>query len=367
MVDLPPGRDIEGIPGLRFYSPGAEAGDRHPELFHYTKLEGFKAIIASGSLWATEYRSLNDSSEIRFSKGALAEPIAQHLESYLKAKQRTKFSVRRRVQAMGGLHDAATKLGGAVVSLLHRCIFQESVGSEYSPPAMAVPFITSFCSHSSDDAYTNENGLLSQWRAYGGAGGVCIVFDSKRILQLIADESRAYFWGFIGLNEVTYFDSAFGPQKAGREILHFCERIAEFLLAGAPMNGTHPEWAIDSSDAFIRFINLTTRLKHPAFREEREVRIVVSPITEQQIESYTDEFRSLFRATQSRQPHMALKQVRNGPNHRRHISLFDGADLRSAIRRLIVGPTSAQDDLYRAAATLRPGIPIARSKTPFIG
>jgi hypothetical protein len=36
----------------------------HPELFHYTDLQGLRGILSSNTLWATNYRYLNDRSEL---------------------------------------------------------------------------------------------------------------------------------------------------------------------------------------------------------------------------------------------------------------------------------------------------------------
>ena len=41
------------------------------------------------------------------------------------------------------------------------------------------PYITSFCGHL--DSYDMENGLLSQWRGYGGEAGYALMFDSKQL------------------------------------------------------------------------------------------------------------------------------------------------------------------------------------------
>ena len=36
----------------------------HPELYHYTNLDGLKGILSTKSLWATHFANLNDSTEV---------------------------------------------------------------------------------------------------------------------------------------------------------------------------------------------------------------------------------------------------------------------------------------------------------------
>lgn len=45
-------------------------------LYHYTDIEGFKGIIDSGTLWATEYRHLNDMEEFRYVEQLIPESVS---------------------------------------------------------------------------------------------------------------------------------------------------------------------------------------------------------------------------------------------------------------------------------------------------
>lgn len=46
-------------------------------LFHYTRLNGFRGILASGHLWATEYHYLNDMDEFRFVEELVPEAVQE--------------------------------------------------------------------------------------------------------------------------------------------------------------------------------------------------------------------------------------------------------------------------------------------------
>ena len=92
----------------------------HPELFHYTTLNGLRGILENGSLWATHYSHLNDSTEIDFVQAALVQPIADRLLDIIKQAQNKKFSIRRNIQKLGGLKSASKILAGEVLSVVHR-------------------------------------------------------------------------------------------------------------------------------------------------------------------------------------------------------------------------------------------------------
>jgi hypothetical protein len=60
---------------------------------------------------------------------------------------------------------------------------------------LAETYITSLCSHYPDHAYEVKNGLLSQWRAYGGAERYCIVFDTEKLIKLDTSKNLAILAG----------------------------------------------------------------------------------------------------------------------------------------------------------------------------
>jgi hypothetical protein len=116
-------------------------------------------------------------------------------------------------------------------------------------------------------------------------------------------------------------------------------------------------------DAFASFVSGATLFKHQGFKEEREVRIVAIPSTrglsERQLAEYPDLRLPPIKDIGTR--------VINGRN-RRYIALFGFSGSTLPIRRVIVGPSSHQQDNYEHARTLLgDGIEITISATPFIG
>ncbi len=113
-------------------------------LCHYTTLSGFKGIIESNALWATDLCFLNDKTELLHGL-ACAERAISFFDDH-KYPQNWKESYRK-------------------------------VISEFKETGLTGTYTTCFC---------NSPDLLSQWRGYGGGQqGISIVFDKKQIIQFI--------------------------------------------------------------------------------------------------------------------------------------------------------------------------------------
>ena len=69
--------------------------------------------------------------------------------------------------------------------------------------ALAIPYITSFCAHTSDEPYVQKNGLLSQWRGYA-KGGYAIVFNTKKLVDLYRLEGEKYYYLTSHIGDVVY-------------------------------------------------------------------------------------------------------------------------------------------------------------------
>lgn len=114
----------------------------HGLLYHYTTAEGLKGIVESEVLWATSAYYLNDSAEILYGYRLLD----QALENWLKRANPPADSISR------GFAES------------HRQYF----GHDALERNVIMPiYLTCFC---------EEGNLLSQWRAYGSAGGYSIGF-----------------------------------------------------------------------------------------------------------------------------------------------------------------------------------------------
>ncbi len=112
-------------------------------LYHYTSRDGFKGILASKELWATEIRFLNDSTEFATAIDAVARELRARLDDLDSAEERER--------AEGIFRD-----------------LESLEEAEY--------FVTSL---------TEEHDDLNQWRAYGGAHtGFALGFNVEGLVGL---------------------------------------------------------------------------------------------------------------------------------------------------------------------------------------
>jgi hypothetical protein len=65
------------------------------------------------------------------------------------------------------------------------------------------PYLFSFCSHQPKDESFN-NGLLSQWRAYGKDGGFAIQFDTKSLERLLELDAKLNVHAHFAITDAIY-------------------------------------------------------------------------------------------------------------------------------------------------------------------
>jgi len=319
---------------------------KHPELHHYTSRGGLEGIWTTNTLWATHFSSLSDSSEVLLLTTPLLDAMQPPVRRYLIDKQRTSFSTRKMVKKQGGINNV-TK--GRVLDFIEAHMETAFTGGNVSP--LAEPFVCSFCSHANDNEYEKTNGLLSQWRGYGGHGRFAIVFDTQKLDSQLAREWRAHFWVKLELAEVVYLE---GPETLARAFPDLVE--AAVAMISDMIDGSENPRA-----KFIElFFQAATLLKHRGFREEREVRIVAIPQSREALADHGHEGRLIGRPP--------VKQVHELGGSKKHVALFDALHADLPIMRVIVGPGANQkEDIEFARSVVSGRVPIAVSETPFIG
>ena len=317
----------------------------HPELFHYTTTEGLKGILQSQTLWATHIDCLNDVSELTMMEPMLRDRLYKSILRI--AKGQDTQQVKSQIEKIGGPKLLAKQESRVLARVFFRTAFETTVGG----PALAVPFITSFCSHVKDKPYVKENGLLSQWRAYG-RGGYALVFDTKQLWELCKLENSTNSYSAISFGDVVYDDDT---EKFNNE---FDSVVTEIGNCFMKFLETH-EWSVD--EIYGDVVSAFARLKHRAFDEEREVRIIAFPLTEKLLGFYRDQSPDFV------SPDGPLKQIAiSEDTGKRHIELFESLGAHLPISRIIVGPHEDQENLTREVETLISGtaIDIHRSETP---
>jgi hypothetical protein len=328
----------------------------NPELHHYTNRSGLEGIWKTNSLWATHFSNLSDSSEIVLLKKPLEVALAALFKPQIMQRQRESYHVRRHVAKVGGIEVVARNLA-------HKSVEAHFVlaitGGKVSPniasggrvSPFAEPFICSFCSHAIDDAYERDNGLLSQWRGYGGAGRYALVFDTRQLDDLLALEWQAHYWTKLDIDKVAYFEGSETLENEFPQILSSSAAFMENILNGK---------STSNIDLFTPFSRAATLLKHRGFHEEREVRIVACPFSES---AFAD--RGMKNELSGWPP---IKDVHMLSNSKKYVALFESLGVTLPIKRIIVGPSADQQGDYEfAQSVVCNQVPIVRSETPFIG
>lgn len=330
-----------------------KVSEETPELHHYTDKNGLEGIIKSKSLWSVHYKALNDYTEVGHLKDNLAYYVSDRLKNYIIDEKRKNKSLALRVSRDGGAYNIANAVARDSVDSFYEVTFEGRLkkGGRRTP-AFGTPFITSFCSHADDSEYEKKNGLLSQWFGYGGDDAFAIVFDTKKLEELLLKDSEVYKFYFGGLSSVIYNDENLDFQSKFSDVIDGVYNVAKDLLFD-PKNAK-PE------DAFEHLVRAACRFKHRAFREEREIRVICCPATDE-LEGYLKTSEpDLYEETGQK-----LKNVLSNPKP--HICLF-GLDItkKLPIKRIIVGPGSRQKESVSFARTLVGSrIPVVPSETPY--
>ncbi|MDE7010070.1 MAG: DUF2971 domain-containing protein [Oscillospiraceae bacterium] len=184
-------------------------------LYHYTDFQAVDGILRCAQLRVNNVLRMNDSAEMRHFMNRLCSAVVERLH-----------------------RDGCARQAGVI-----RALFQEEVKKEYSA------FAACFSFHRDDAA---------QWERYGNRGrGICIAFR-REYLQRIAR-------GALSLQTVFYRDDMAGHPMVDA----FC-RLAE---EGGELSGENPAVREIMREAWACSVSY----KHPSFRSEYEMRLVVSP------------------------------------------------------------------------------------------
>jgi hypothetical protein len=319
--------------------PRKPLSEKITQLYHYTSVDALEGIHRTRKIWATRFSDMNDGTEqqrfqeiaIRFAQPILTEVFTQ------RSVQDPAFG--RRLAEGGGNRAVSEREARLHVSKMHQSIFGDFEG----------PFIASFCAHDTG-SFESMHGLLSQWRGYGSKGGVAIVFSTADIESLM-DRERAEFAHAVNhLGEVIYEHD---ENRIQADLRDYFEHVPNILR---DFYGTvQPAYEL----VFDAFVRGTTLVKHRAFHEEQEIRIVVCPRTRKRSSVFYDPQHETL-------PLKPINHRRRLDGEARYVELFGGAPL--PISRVIVGPSRIQNvNCQRVAEVLKgTGISVDVSSTPYI-
>jgi hypothetical protein len=259
--------------------------------------------------------------------------------------------VRQAITANGGIPEFSERVVTDLVEGLYKITFQNNASFSF-----AEPFITSFCSHAADHLYEKEHGLLGQWRGYGGDGGFCIVFDTVKLAKLLGREFDSHYWLHLHISLVHYALST----ASIKDVFHKVIEVCGYFIAGI-LEGRAPP---PMDDGFAPFVAGATLFKHHGFSEEREVRIVAIPGSDEVQKRVQAEYPAEFQAS----PLKCIRERGSSNGKRRYIALFDTLGVPLPIKRVIVGPSAHQNEnCKRVASLLGDTVSVTVSETPFIG
>lgn len=319
----------------------------YEELYHYTTWEGLQRIIESQTLWATNYKFLNDYSEIILFKEKLIPLVYPYVLDGYKNLIRHRPEIKHRINREGGLQKVVQHDAKGLVDAQY-----EALGDEI--------YILSF-SGQPEKASIAKNGLLSQWRGYGTGGGVALVFDTKKIEEILAIEAKRFEYGLVIMADIVYSDD---EQKLQEELSDDLAILAD--IARLFFNHKNPGQKIvtEIRKGFYPFVRCISRYKHYGFSEENEVRVVALP-TVIDAEYLKLAERNSVTLMPEKERKFRRKEGKNIP----YIELFNSNDIDLPIEKIIIGPHKEKEiraaDLRKRLRKTK--IEITCSDIPYVG
>jgi hypothetical protein len=310
-----------------------------PKLFHYTSVSAFKNIYKENKFRATHHEDLNDKSEFGRFKLDVCEFIKPKIRKIFHQRMQHDTTFASKINRDGGLEKIIDQEATMHLDALHQTTFGKR-GLEV--------FVCSFCYHDMQ-SYEAKNGLLSQWRGYGIGDSVAIVLKTQDIEQMMEYERKVFKHRINHIGNVIYDDRSDEIRKEFYKVFDcFSRELEKFYSRQGP----------NYEEMFDHFIQGSTLVKHHAFHEENEVRIVVSlKVTKDSI-FYNPE----YDVKQSK----IVRYMQKGDREVRYIELFGHTPL--PIERVIVGPSRIQNVNFREVSDLvkNSDIEVVKSDTPFL-
>jgi len=288
----------------------------YKKLYHYTTWGGLKGILQKQSLWATNYKFLNDYSELVLFRDKLVSLIYPVVFEGYKQLIAHKPALKGKIQEKGSLgrivqHDA-----------------EILIDSQYGALGNEI-YILSFCGEPEKQSIA-DNGLLSQWRGYGAGGGAALVFDTEKLEEILAKEAINYEYGAVLIADLIYSDD---EQKLKEELSDELKILADIAKQFFNHENVSKGKEIDSSEGYIPFVSCISRYKHFGFSEEKEVRVVALPTL------IDNEIIKLAKADGiTLKPEKVRKFRLINEQRVPYIELFDSADIKLPIIKIIIGP-----------------------------
>ena len=214
--------------------------DTNGVLYHYTSAEGFLGIFSSGTLWASDAAYLNDPSELKHAREALPKAVGELADPLID-----------RWWASPPLNPERQRDTALA--------WQDEIEA-------GTAYVLSF-------GYSDE--ALGMWRSYAGRHGFCIGFDRETLMLALNGQPQEFTsppWCDCTEDEHQTISNlsqnwelkrvGYGPDA----VAEVAKRLAEEQQRRGELGGRSP-W----SDLLA-----LVSVKHDAFEEEQEARIVMT-------------------------------------------------------------------------------------------
>ena len=319
----------------------------YKKLYHYTTWEGLKGILETQTLWATNYKFLNDYSEIILFREKLISLIYPFVLEGYKNLIKKKPKIKQKIYEEGGLNQVVQHDAEVFINAQYRAL-----GNEI--------YILSFCGEPEKLNLAN-NGLLSQWRGYGTGGGAALVFDTEKLEEILAIEAISFEYSAVLIADLIYSDD---ERKLKEELSDELAILADIAKQFFNHENFNQEKKIDSSKGFIPFVSCISRYKHYGFSEENEVRVVALPtLIDNEIIKLANEDGVILKPEKERK--FRQKNRQRIP----YIELFDSTDVKLPIEKIIVGPHTEKEAraIEIRDVLSKTNIEIICSEIPYVG
>ena len=303
------------------------------KLYHYTDFNGLKGILESQCLRATDAYTMNDGTEFKYARRFFLSLFESTVKDIWREKDKTNKITNEGkglINFMGGFDNFVTHKAESLLKKIYDQIFLGIVG---------IPFITSFCSH--DNIDDQQNGLLSQWRAYGKISGFAIEFNGE-FEKLIKQHRMPLITLSDDMNSpaIVEYPKDYDEFKGmfNRKVNHVevVEKLFKHFYQGAVDGNKNALINSILDESLESFFEISSCCKHYGFHEERESRIVVF---------INKDLKYLAGQELARYPKIKICENSDGII-RSYIELFKDSELplSKAINRILVGPSKNKEN-----------------------
>lgn len=148
-------------------------------IFHYTNLDGLYGILTNKEIWSTAYFTTNDVSELAAVEGILTDLFNESTKQLVSTK-----------------HEYVDLFRKHGINIFEYPREFEKIWFDTMEETIEF-YITCFCKANSELEF--QNGLLSQWRGYGGTSGYALQFSRSKLTDwttrtLLNKENHKYIF-----------------------------------------------------------------------------------------------------------------------------------------------------------------------------